>query len=168
MTNWWMSISKTRLKERKRRYPSRPRICALRRREGGTTRARGSTGHTILDGGLRRLPARIYGCDSEREPVRESLRCLRLTDRMRFGEDNRNIEFPWPMGCRVSVVLLMGTSGGRRRARARTWNDWRDNGYICGWRFLRRKGSCIFRREAGGPLARYSVPGPLQWLSAAE
>lgn len=42
---------------------------------------------------LKRLPARFYRSDSGREPVREWLKSLDLTDRKVIGEDIKDVEF---------------------------------------------------------------------------
>jgi phage-related protein len=46
----------------------------------------------------KRLPARFYRTSGGREPVRDWLRALPLTDRKRIGEDIKDVEFSWPVG----------------------------------------------------------------------
>jgi phage-related protein len=46
----------------------------------------------------KRLPARFYRTSGGREPVRDWLRALPLTDRKTIGEDIKDVEFSWPIG----------------------------------------------------------------------
>ena len=55
---------------------------------------------------LKRLPAVFYLTDTEREPVREWLKDLKLEDRKVIGEDIKDVEFAWPMG--MPLVRSMG------------------------------------------------------------
>jgi len=57
--------------------------------------------------GLKRLPARFYRSDSGREPLREWLKGLDLTDRRTLGEDIKDVEFSWPIG--MPLVRSLGS-----------------------------------------------------------
>jgi phage-related protein len=47
---------------------------------------------------MKRLPARFYRSENEREPAREWLKGLEPDDRRRIGEDIKDVEFSWPLG----------------------------------------------------------------------
>jgi hypothetical protein len=49
--------------------------------------------------GSKRLPARFYRSDNGHEPVREWLKSLDHADRRSIGEDIKDVEFSWPLGC---------------------------------------------------------------------
>jgi phage-related protein len=51
-----------------------------------------------VPGVSKRLPARFYRSPAGREPVRDWLRALPLTDRKTIGEDIKDVEFSWPIG----------------------------------------------------------------------
>jgi phage-related protein len=53
---------------------------------------------SVMDPGLKRLPARFYRSGSGREPVREWLRGLSPEDRKVIGKDIKDAEFSWPIG----------------------------------------------------------------------
>ena len=44
------------------------------------------------------MPARFYRTPGGREPVRDWLKALPLTDRKTIGEDIKDVEFSWPVG----------------------------------------------------------------------
>jgi phage-related protein len=47
---------------------------------------------------MKRLPAYFYALPSGREPVRDWLRELDLSDRRIIGEDIKDLEYAWPIG----------------------------------------------------------------------
>ena len=59
-----------------------------------------------MTSGLKRLPARFYRSDREREPVREWLKGLEPEDRKVIGENIKDIEFSWPIG--MPLVRSLG------------------------------------------------------------
>src|SRR5580698_3525970 len=59
-----------------------------------------------MNDGLKRLPARFYRSDSGREPVREWLKRLDAEDRRIISEDNKDVEFAWPIG--MPLVRSLG------------------------------------------------------------
>jgi phage-related protein len=61
---------------------------------------------TLASMALKRLPARFYRTASGREPVREWLKQLDVTDRRILGEDIKDVEFAWPLG--LPLVRSLG------------------------------------------------------------
>lgn len=64
--------------------------------------------HSLMNPGLKRLPAHFFRLDSGREPVREWLKKLNLEDRKIIGEDIKDVEFAWPIG----MPLVRGLGNG--------------------------------------------------------
>ena len=57
----------------------------------------------------KRVPAIFFRTEAGREPVRDWLRSLPLSeDRKRIGEDIKTVEFGWPIGMPVCRVLGRG------------------------------------------------------------
>ncbi len=59
-----------------------------------------------MTSGLKRLPAHFYRCDGGHEPVCEWLKSLETGDRKVVGEDNKDVEFSWPIG--MPLVSSLG------------------------------------------------------------
>jgi phage-related protein len=66
-----------------------------------------------MQGVVKRLPARFYRSPAGREPVRDWLRALPLTDRKTIGEDVKDVEFSWPIGWPLLRPLGRGLWEGR-------------------------------------------------------
>lgn len=58
---------------------------------------------------MKRLPAVFYQLASGREPVREWLKALTDEDRKIIGEDIKDVEFSWPVGCPCAARLAKGS-----------------------------------------------------------
>ncbi|MEM7653952.1 MAG: type II toxin-antitoxin system RelE/ParE family toxin [Pseudomonadota bacterium] len=54
---------------------------------------------------LKRLSARFYRSDNEKEPVRDWLLGLDGADRKSVGEDIRTAEFGWPVGMPICRAI---------------------------------------------------------------
>ncbi len=57
---------------------------------------------------LKRIPARFFRSDSGAEPVRDWLKSLDRSDRLRIGSDISTVEFGWPVGMPTCRTLGHG------------------------------------------------------------
>ena len=70
--------------------------------------------------GLKRLPAVFYHTDGGNEPVRQWLKRLDPEDRKTVGDDIRDLEFAWLVGCPCAARFRDTRAFGRFAATSRT------------------------------------------------